>query len=657
MTHKLVYPFTAIIGQDLMKLALILNAINPRIGGLLIKGMKGTAKSTAVRALADILPQIEYITSCTFNCNPSNKKEMCHSCQKKYDKENINKEDIDKKKMRVITLPINATEDRVIGTIDIKKALKEGIKALEPGILAEAHRNILYIDEVNLLADNVADVLLDSAAMGLNIIEREGLSFHHPANFILVGTMNPEEGNLRPQLLDRFGLSVDVERIEDIKKRVKIVKYVEEFQNNPFDFIEKFEEKQKKLRAKIIHARDLLEKVDISEELLEKIAKICVDFQTDGHRADITISRTAKTIAAFNGHKEVREDDVKIAAKLSLNHRLRRLPFEDQSFKEKDIEDFFNDEGNEENIDPEEIPDINPQNNININAQEEIFEIDTSVKINEVIDNTKRRKLMNISGQRVLHPTNDHRGKYIGGKRPRDFNFSNSNDIAINETINSAVLDSDNRGIVENGRTLLIKEEHLHVKKRKGKSSYLVIFCVDASGSMGVNNRMKMVKGAIYSILQSNYIYRDKVSLIVFRKDKAEIILPPTRSTDLAFKMLKDIPTGGTTPLVAGLIKAVDIALEEEIKKTGYIPLIVLLTDARGNVYYKDAIEDVIKTGEYIASKGLDLLIIDTESSEIRIGLCKSLSEASNAIYYHLDHLDQENLNQILTIEGILDNF
>ncbi len=655
MTHNIVYPFTAIIGQDLMKLGLILNAINPTIGGILIRGMKGTAKSTAVRALADILPEIEFIKSCSFNCNPYDQKEMCHSCQEKYQKAQLDKDDIERKKMRVITLPINATEDRVIGTIDIKRALQEGMKALEPGILAEAHRNILYIDEVNLLADSVADVLLDSAAMGLNIIEREGISFHHPSRFILVGTMNPEEGNLRPQLLDRFGLSVDVERIIDVDKRVDIVKNVELFQQDPHLFLKNFEEKQEKLRNKIVNAKILLNKVTISESFLKKIAEICIAFQTDGHRADITIARTAKTLTAFDGRTEVNEQDIKTAAKLALNHRLRKLPFEDQVLDEEELDNLF------EKEDPPEIPkkdllekNIKKDTKV-LNEQEKVFEIDTSIKTGELIKNKKKRELLNISGQRVIHPTIDSRGKYLGGEMPRKFNFSNPDNVALNETINSAVLDEENQRLVRNGSSILIKEEHIRIKKRRGKSSYLVIFCVDASGSMGVNERMKAVKGAIFSILQSNYVFRDKVALVVFRKEKADVILPPTRSPDLAYKLLKEIPTGGTTPLVAGLIKAVDLALEENRKKTGYIPLIVLLTDARGNIYYNDPIEEIIKTGEYIKKNEINMIILDTENSEIKLGINNKLSEASSATYYHIDHLKDSSLSEVLTVEGILE--
>ena len=653
MTHYKPYPFTAIVGQDLMKLALILNAINPKIGGVLIKGTKGTAKSTAVRALADLLPEIEVIKDCPFNCNPKNLKESCHSCQDKIIAGDIKEENIILKKMRVINLPINSTEDRVVGTIDIKEALMKGIKALEPGILAEANRNILYIDEVNLLADNVADILLDSAAMGLNIIEREGISFHHPSNFILIGTMNPEEGNLRPQLLDRFGLSVDVERIENVDQRVLIVKYVEDFQKDPNYFYSKFEKKQKDLRNKIVKARKSLNLVQISEEDLKKIAQLCIDFQTDGHRADITITRTAKTVATFNDRTVVNEDDIKIAAKLSLNHRLRRLPFEDQTFNEKDLEDMF-EKQKELKTDKNNLNDITGDHQI-LNIKEEIFEINKDIKADKIIQKKKIRKEMNISGQRIIHPTTSVRGKYIGGQKPRGLKIPMSHDIALNETLNEAALEPENRDAIKNGGNLIIKEEHIHIKKRTGKSSYLIIFCVDASGSIGANGRMEVVKGIIFSILQSNYVYRDKVSLIVFRKDKAEIILPPTRSTDLAYKLLKIIPTGGTTPLVAGLIKAMDVALEENRKESGYIPLIILLTDARGNVYYKDAIDDVLKTGEQISKHNIGTIIIDVEDSNVKLEICKELAKSANAAYYHIDNLNNEKLNEILTIEGVLE--
>ena len=656
MTHFKTYPFTAIVGQDLMKLALILNAINPKIGGVLIKGTKGTGKSTAVRALADLLPEIDIIKDCPFNCNPNNLKESCHECQHKIIDKKLKNTDIESHKMRVINLPINATEDRVVGTIDIKKALEEGLKALEPGILAEANRNILYIDEVNLLADNVADVLLDSAAMGINIIEREGISIHHPSNFILVGTMNPEEGNLRPQLLDRFGLSVEAKPILDINKRVKIIKYAEEYHIDPHNFHDKFETKQKELREKIVKAREILENVKILDEQLENIAKLSIKLEIDSHRADITINITAKTIAAFHGRINVLDEDIKTASKLALAHRLRKLPFEDQKIDEDQIEKMFNQEEMKE-VQKVNINEYEPQNNKEIlNAKEEIFGIDTNITTEKILEQKRILKEMNTSGQRLLHPTRDKKGKYIGGQKPKNFDFKSSSDIAILETINNAVLEPKNKNALKNGEKLEITNQNIHIKKRVGKSSYLFIFCVDASGSMGANERMKAVKGVIFSILQSNYIYRDKVSLVVFHGEDAEVLLPPTRSTDLAYKLLKEIPTGGTTPLIKGLVKALEVALEEKRRKTGYLPLIILISDARGNVFYKDVIEDLLKTGREISKNEIEMIIIDTEGSDVKLGINKELSESSDAKYYHIDTISKENVNEILGMEGLFEN-
>jgi magnesium chelatase subunit D len=654
MTHFKTYPFTAIVGQDLMKLALILNAINPKIGGVLIKGTKGTAKSTTVRGLADLLPEIEVIKECPFNCNPYNLKESCHECQHKIIDKKLKKDDIESRKMRVINLPINATEDRVVGTIDIKKALQEGSKALEPGILAEANRNILYIDEVNLLADNVADVLLDSAAMGINIIEREGISIHHPSNFILVGTMNPEEGNLRPQLLDRFGLSVEAKPILDIEKRVQIIKYSEQYHTDPHEFHDRFEREQKILREKIVNARKIINNVQISENQLKKIALLSVKLEIESHRADITINLTAKTIAAFNGRKVVFDDDIKIAAKLALAHRLRKLPFEETTINENEIDHIFNEAKQPENQN-EIFPDSKEKNEDMIrNTKERVFGIKTNINADSILEKKRLKKQMNTSGQRLLHPTRDKKGKYITGQKPKNFKFTNSTDIAVLQTLNTAALESENKEAIKNGNKLIVKEDHIHIKRRIGKSSYLIIFCVDASGSMGANDRMEAVKGVIFSLLQSNYIYRDKVSLVVFRGDIAEIILPPTRSTDLAFNLLKEIPTGGTTPLVAGLSKALNIAFEEKRKNTGYIPLIILISDARGNVFFNDPITDVMNIAKEITKNHIDMIIIDTEATDIKLEINKKLAETSNALYYHINSMNKENVSKILKAEGIM---
>ncbi|SHJ60272.1 magnesium chelatase subunit I [Hathewaya proteolytica DSM 3090] len=330
MKRKCVYPFTAIVGQDTMKKALILNIINPELGGVLIKGEKGTAKSTAVRALAELLPAREEVKGCMFACDPHDRGNACEECMKKMEKGK--KIEGVMGKMKVIDLPVSATEDRVVGTLDIEYAIKNGEKKFEKGILAQANRNILYVDEVNLLEDSVVDILLDSAAMGVNTIEREGISYSHPARFVLIGTMNPEEGDLRPQLLDRFGLVVDVIGEKSVDKRVEVIKNRLEFEKNPEEFIAKQEDNQHKLRERIVKAQEMLSKVNMDEKLLEKIARLCIELQVDGHRADISMIKTALTIAAFNGKEKITAEDLIEASELVLPHRMRKRPFEENSF-------------------------------------------------------------------------------------------------------------------------------------------------------------------------------------------------------------------------------------------------------------------------------------------------------------------------------------
>lgn len=325
-TNKQYFPFTAIVGQDDMKESLILNAVNPKIGGVLVFGEKGTAKSTAVRALTHLLPEIPVIKGCPFHCNPDNPDEMCDSCYERYKKGEILEREF--MRMPVVDLPVSATEDRVVGSLDIEAAIKNGEKKFEPGVLAMANRGILYVDEINLLDDHIVDLLLDSAAMGINTVEREGVSFSHPARFILVGTMNPEEGELRPQLLDRFGLSVEIKGISDPMQRVQIVKLRGEYEDNPKTFVEGYAEKENKLCHLIEDARVLVRKVYISDEILLLNAKLSIAMEVDGHRSDLTLMKTQKTMAAIRGKLEVTKEEVRDSARMVFLHRTRMLPFE-----------------------------------------------------------------------------------------------------------------------------------------------------------------------------------------------------------------------------------------------------------------------------------------------------------------------------------------
>ncbi|HCI78880.1 MAG TPA: magnesium chelatase ATPase subunit I [Ktedonobacter sp.] len=322
----LTYPFSAIVGQEEMKLALILNAIQPAIGGVLIRGERGTAKSTAVRALAAVLPEITVVSDCPFSCPPNSPTLQCASCRSCIAQGEILP--TMQRRTRVVDLPINASEDRVVGTLDLEHALREGQRRFEPGVLAEANRGILYVDEVNLLDDYIVDVLLDSAAMGTNIVEREGVSFSHPARFLLVGTMNPEEGELRPQLTDRFGLCVDITSIHNLRQRVAIVEQRERFESSPEAFLEEYADKEQELRERILRAALLERSVTVPQEVAELIATINIELDIDGHRGDIVLRRAAQSYAAYLGLEEVTAEHVYILAPLALSHRLKHHPMQ-----------------------------------------------------------------------------------------------------------------------------------------------------------------------------------------------------------------------------------------------------------------------------------------------------------------------------------------
>jgi magnesium chelatase subunit I len=335
--QNVIFPFTAIVGQERMKRALVLNAVSPQIGGVLIRGERGTAKSTAARALAALLPEISVVADCRFNCDPAHSDAWCDECRMRSD----GGEDlpVTTRRLRLVNLPVSATEDRVVGTLDIEKAIQEGKRYFDAGVLAAANRGILYVDEVNLLDDHVVDLLLDSAAMGVNVVEREGISFTHPARFILIGTMNPEEGDLRPQLLDRFALCVDVHGIATPNERMAILDRHLQYENDPVSFRDQWLEEENRLAGEIVQGRELLEQVHYSRHDLATIATLTANLQVDGHRADLVILKTARAHAAFSGRTSIEERDILLAAELALPHRLRRGPFQESQVSLSNIEE------------------------------------------------------------------------------------------------------------------------------------------------------------------------------------------------------------------------------------------------------------------------------------------------------------------------------
>lgn len=660
-SKRYVLPFTAIIGQELMKKALLLNAINPRIGGVLIRGEKGTAKSTAVRALAELLPVIRVVKSCPFSCNPDDEREMCENCLAAgADGDTLEYEE---RTVRVVDLPLGVTEDRLVGTIDIESAIKEGRKQIEPGILAAVNRGVLYIDEVNLLDDHVADVLLDSAALGVNVVEREGISFTHPSRFILIGTMNPEEGEIRPQLLDRFGLQVTVEALTDPAQRIEIVRAAERFDASPNEFSSSVEPAQEELRQRIRKAQALLPEVTISDELLETVISACVEMGIATHRAEITIVRTAKTVAALSGRNVVNAADVREAMELALPHRMRRRPFEEPRLDPDQVDDALKkaeesrqkkqgkqqpEEEKKPHGDPEESESLgdgggegNGKKQSHGAMQERVFSIGDPVDSEKVrpLQRRDRQKRKKLSGRRVESFASGPHGTYISSRMPLG-----PLDPALDATIRAAAPYQSARD--HSSCALVVEDSDIREKVRVGKVSSSCIFVVDASGSMGARARMEAAKGAVLSLLLDSYRQRDRVGMVAFRGDTADLVLPLCSSVDLARKCLAELPTGGKTPLSLGLAKGIEALLRERRKNRETIPVMVLISDGRANVSGEGKIRDeVLGFSDRIRECGIHLVVIDTEERKesfvkMQLGFCREIAESSGGHYYQLGDLE-----------------
>jgi magnesium chelatase subunit D len=619
-----VFPFSAVVGQDNVKKALILNAINPSIGGVLIKGDKGTGKTTAVRALADLLPSIEVVKGCPFYCDPVDKGALCEACR------NGNIE-VEYKKMKVVELPLGSTEDRVVGSINIEKALKEGIKSLEPGILAEANRNILYVDEINLLDDHLVDVLLDAAAFGINIVEREGISITHPSKFILVGTMNPAEGELRPQLSDRIGLHIVVHSIMNIDDRVKIMERREEFENNPSKFRKKYENNQNDILNRILIAREIIKEVEVSRNILKVIAHICMDMGVDGHRADIAILKTAKTIAAYENRKKVDYKDIEEASVLVLGHRLPKKSYDQNKIQEK-IKKAFEDLT--KNQQEESKSRINQDKRkrkkgmkLKTLKKEEIAVVSEDEEIDVknllVMKGKKKKKLY---GKRVDSKT--QKGKYIKSRLPKEV----SKDIAIDATLRAAAVKSEG--------TIKVETEHLREKIRKHGARASIVLVVDISGSMFAERKANRVKGILNKIIEDANLHNDKISVIGFKGEDAEVIIPTTKRAYSFKEQIENVTVGGTTPLASGLKKGFEI-LKKEQNNNEFVPMMLVLTDGMPNIAIDQGPTiDALKIAEDLKENDMHTVVVNFEKN-MKYGrdMNMELALASGGRYYDVEEL------------------
>jgi magnesium chelatase subunit D len=641
------FPFSAIVEQAQLKTALLLCAVDPSLGGVLIRGDKGSAKSTAARALTGILPLIDRVVGCAFNCAPGTPYQDCETCNpvgaalaaivETKVSPIINSHP---QPVPFITLPLGATEDRVIGTLDLQQALKGAQRIFQPGLLAAAHRGILYIDEVNLLPDHLVDVLLDAAAMGVNSVQREGLSVAHPARFTLIGTMNLEEGDLRPQLLDRFGLMVEVTAPRDKILRAEVVRRRIAFEADQVSYAAHWSQEQQTLREQLATAQRLLPKVTLDDALLDLISHLCCEFEVASLRADIVMHKAARALAALAGRSQVTPIDVRSAAELALPHRRRRKPFEQPGLDKERLDELTQQalQANKREEDSgTDLENEDSQQDGESKDQQQVFAAAAA-------DNVRRIEVES----NAKHPVAGKRNAAIDaprGRMVRAVPDQNPGSLAIAATLCSAALRDAN--------DFKITKNDLHQQIRIGESANLILFVVDASGSMAAQRRMEAVKGAVLTLLTDAYQQRDQVAVISFRGESASVLLPPTRSVDLAEQQLRELPTGGRTPLPDALCLTLETL--RQARANNLPPLLVLLTDGKANVSLDDGgdpWQQSLGMAELLAGQGIAALVLDTETGYLRLGRARQLAQALGAECLALEELSAENL--ALTIRSRL---
>jgi magnesium chelatase subunit D len=621
------FPFTAVVGQSTLRTALMLCAVDPSIGGVLIRGDKGTAKSTAARALADVLPRIERVPGCAFNCVAGAQCEHCDVCGGRAPEPCA---------VPFVTLPLGATEDRVLGSLDISRALQGGQRAFQPGLLASAHRGLLYIDEVNLLADHLVDVLLDVAAMGVNSVQRDGLSIRHAARFTLVGTMNLEEGDLRPQLLDRFGLMVEVTAPREKTERSEVVRRRIAFEADPAGYVEQWRDQQDALQARLATAQALLPTVALDDAMLDLISHLCCEFEVASLRADIVMHKTARALAALDGRDKVDLRDIRGAAELVLPHRRRRKPFEQPGLDQQRLDDLMPQAANEpqppEQTSGEYGDDAPEDGQPGLGNDEQVFAASAGGAAPRIA----------VEAPAATAHTQGHRSaanNTARGQMLRAVPNEQPTSIAIGATLRSAALrDPANMRVVR---------ADLHQQVKAGTSGNLIVFVVDASGSMAAQRRMEALKGAVLNLLTDAYQQRDEVAVVAFRGQDAQLLLAPTRSVDLAERNLRELPTGGRTPLPHALQLALDVVERAKKGAQSGPPLLVLMTDGKANVPLEDAGDpwrESLALAELLSERRIPSLVIDTESGYTRFGRAARLAEALKAECLTLEELSADNL-------------
>jgi magnesium chelatase subunit D len=614
------YPFSAIVGHDDLRLALLLNAVHPAIGGVLVRGEKGTAKSTVVRALSALLPAVTAVPGCRFGCDPTAPDSTCPDGPHTAVAGQLIRP------ARLVELPVGATEDRLVGSLDLQRALTEGVSAYQPGLLAAAHRGVLYVDEVNLLPDHLVDVLLDAAAMGRAHVERDGVSVSHAASFLLVGTMNPEEGELRPQLLDRFGLTVEVAASRDVETRAEVIRRRLRYEADPAVFAAVWDPADAALADRITVARALLPGVALPDGELRRIAAVCAAFEVDGMRADLVLARTAMAHAAWRGADAVDEEDIRVAAVLALPHRRRRDPFDQPGLDSEQLENALH---------IEDHPPPDPPNNGGAPPDMETYRGNSapnspdmspcrgdSSGVAAAPGSGFRARLLTVTGVGAGVPGRRSAARTSVGRMIRA-SISDGSGLHLLGTLAAAAPHQRERG--RSGLGLVVHRADVRRAVRVGRESNLVLFAVDASGSMAARTRMSAVTGAVLSLLRDAYQRRDKVGLISFRGTEAHVVLPPTSAVDAAAARLSALRTGGRTPLAAGLLRSARVLAAERLRDPDRRALLVVLTDGRATHGGMDA---ALAAAALLRRDGVASIVIDCESGPVRLGLPDQLAVA-----------------------------
>ncbi|WP_425308076.1 putative cobaltochelatase [Ammonicoccus fulvus] len=683
------FPFSAVVGSDDMALALLLTTVSPEVGGVLVRGEKGTAKSTMVRALTELLPEQAVIADCRFGCAPDAADPNCPDGP--HDSGAVTT-----RPARLVELPVGATEDRVTGSLDLEQALGTGVARFSPGLLAQANRGILYVDEVNLLHDHLVDLLLDAAAMGRSTVERDGVSVSHAARIVLVGTMNPEEGELRPQLLDRFGLTVEVAAPRDPALRAEVVRRRLAFDADPETFTRRFAAEQADLGARIVAAREMLPSVVLTDWALSKIATVCAGFEVDGMRADIVTARAASAHAAWSGRTQVTRADIRAAARLALPHRRRRNPFDAPGLDEDLLDRLLgDDEPPEDDPSPDTSPSPDPdQPDTDVDAPDhpgeasdpdvahdqgadtpeataeqrpdptdsaqdsELEDDDADAFPRERPDQPAAPAPTGVSGVsdpfRVRLFTAHGVGRGASGRRSRALTERGrtvgtrpraEGAIHLPATIRAAAPHQTARGRTDR---LLLTPSDLRRSVTEGREANLLLFCVDASGSMAARKRMASVKTAVLSLLLDAYQRRDRIGLVCFRGGDAELVLPPTSSVEIAAARLAELPHGGRTPLAEGLWRAAETLRLEKIRDPRRRPLLVVITDGRATGRTGDPgaspLTRAHRVADLIREQHIPALVIDCESGRFRMGLAAELAARLGAQHVALEDLGADAL-------------